>query len=111
MFLKVSPMLSFAIFLCYLAVVLQAKAETEESLNMREILDTIDRTSIVTYKKKDISEDKIQSFFNQLQENDPSLKVEHLTHVGAFIITFDNRDNNRMAAGRKMSLQKMLTNS
>ena len=55
-------------------------------------------------RKADISKEDIHGFYNTLKE-DSSLSVEHLPHLGAFIVTFDSMD--RMA-GRKRSLMKLV---
>lgn len=77
----------------------------EESLaGMRKVKETIVRTSIITYRKADISKEDIHGFYNTLKE-DSSLSVEHLPNLGAFLVTFNSMD--RMA-GRKRSLMELV---
>ena len=96
MFLNFKEIIFFASFLFVYA--------KDESLNMRKIKEDIAKTSIVTYKKTITSEEKALSFLDQLK-NDPGLKVEHLPNVGAFLITY--HDKERMGS-RKRSLLRMI---
>ena len=79
-------------------------ANDENLAGLRKVRETIVRTSIITYRKADISKEDIHGFYNTLKE-DSSLSVEHLPNLGAFLVTFNSMD--RMA-GRKRSLMKLV---
>ena len=76
----------------------------ERLAGMRKVKEAIVKTSIITYRKADVSEEDIHGFYNILKE-DSSLLVEHLSNLGAFVITFKSMD--RMA-GRKQSLMRLV---
>ena len=71
---------------------------------MRKVKEAIVKTSIITYRKADVSEEDIHGFYNILKE-DSSLLVEHLSHLGAFVITFNSMDR---IAGRKQNLMRLV---
>ena len=73
---------------------------------MRKVKEAIVKTSIITYRKADVSEEDIHGFYNILKE-DSSLLVEHLSNLGAFVITFNSMD--RMA-GRKLGAALITAN-
>ena len=79
-------------------------ANDENLAGLRKVRETIIRTSIITYRKADISKEDIHGFHNTLKE-DSSLSVEHLPNLGAFLVTFNGMD--RMA-GRKRSLMELV---
>ena len=76
----------------------------ERLAGMRKVKEAIVKTSIITYRKADVSEEDIHGFYNILKE-DSSLLVEHLSNLGAFVITFNSMD--RMA-GRKQNLMRLV---
>ena len=80
------------------------QANDENLAGLRKVRETIIRTSIITYRKADISKEDIHGFYKTLKE-DSSLSVEHLPNLGAFLVTFNSMD--RMA-GRKRSLMKLV---
>ena len=98
MFLAISKILFITTFL-------HCSVWANESLaGMRKFKETIARTSIITYRKADVSKEDIHRFYDTLKE-DSSLSVEHLPHLGAFVVTFNSMD--RMA-GRKRSLMTLV---
>ena len=76
----------------------------ERLAGMRKVKEAIVKTSIITYRKADVSEEDIHGFYNILKE-DSSLLVEHLSNLGAFVITFNSMDR---IAGRKQSLMRLV---
>ena len=88
-------------FMAFLRCSIQAN---ERLAGMRKVKEAIVKTSIITYRKADVSEEDIHGFYNILKE-DSSLLVEHLSNLGAFVITFKSMD--RMA-GRKQSLMRLV---
>ena len=88
-------------FMAFLHCSIQAN---ERLAGMRKVKEAIVKTSIITYRKADVSEEDIHGFYNILKE-DSSLLVEHLSNLGAFVITFNSMD--RMA-GRKQNLMRLV---
>ena len=88
-------------FMAFLRCSIQAN---ERLAGMRKVKEAIVKTSIITYRKADVSEEDIHGFYNILKE-DSSLLVEHLSNLGAFVITFNSMD--RMA-GRKQNLMRLV---
>ena len=88
-------------FMAFLHCSVQAN---ERLAGMRKVKEAIVKTSIITYRKADVSEEDIHGFYNILKE-DSSLLVEHLSNLGAFVITFNSMD--RMA-GRKQNLMRLV---
>ena len=88
-------------FMAFLRCSIQAN---ERLAGMRKVKEAIVKTSIITYRKADVSEEDIHGFYNILKE-DSSLLVEHLSHLGAFVITFNSMDR---IAGRKQSLMRLV---
>ena len=88
-------------FMAFLCCSIQAN---ERLAGMRKVKEAIVKTSIITYRKADVSEEDIHRFYNILKE-DSSLLVEHLSNLGAFVITFNSMDR---IAGRKQSLMKLV---
>ena len=88
-------------FMAFLHCSIQAN---ERLAGMRKVKEAIVKTSIITYRKADVSEEDIHGFYNILKE-DSALLVEHLSHLGAFVITFNSMD--RMA-GRKQNLMRLV---
>ena len=90
-------------FMAFLRCSIQAN-ERQRLAGMRKVKEAIVKTSIITYRKADVSEEDIHGFYNILKE-DSSLLVEHLSNLGAFVITFNSMD--RMA-GRKQNLMRLV---
>ena len=88
-------------FMAFLRCSIQAN---ERLAGMRKVKEAIVKTSIITYRKADVSKEDIHGFYNILKE-DSSLLVEHLSNLGAFVITFNSMD--RMA-GRKQNLMRLV---
>ena len=88
-------------FMAFLRCSIQAN---ERLAGMRKVKEAIVKTSIITYRKADVSEEDIHRFYNILKE-DSSLLVEHLSNLGAFVITFNRMDR---IAGRKQSLMRLV---
>ena len=88
-------------FMAFLRCSIQAN---ERLAGMRKVKEAIVKTSIITYRKADVSEEDIHGFYNILKE-DSSLLVEHLSNLGAFVITFNSMDR---IAGRKQNLMKLV---
>ena len=88
-------------FMAFLRCSIQAN---ERLAGMRKVKEAIVKTSIITYRKADVSEEDIHGFYNILKE-DSSLLVEHLSNLGAFVITFNRMDR---IAGRKQSLMRLV---
>ena len=88
-------------FMAFLRCSIQAN---ERLAGMRKVKEAIVKTSIITYRKADVSEEDIHGFYNILKE-DSSLLVEHLSNLGAFVITFNSMDR---IAGRKQSLMRLV---
>ena len=64
-------------FMAFLRCSIQAN---ERLAGMRKVKEAIVRTSIITYRKADVSEEDIHGFYNILKE-DSTLLVEHLSHL------------------------------
>ena len=73
------------------------------SSELKMLRDATAKTSIVTYKKQKLTDDKINELMETLKK-DCRCTIRHLKHVGAFVLTYTKRSH-MMAKNIKLDVQ------
>lgn len=83
--------LAILVFL-FSSQIVHIEARNNKFQDLKMHRESASRTSIVSYKKDSLSDERIKHLKNQLRK-DCNCDVRHLSHVGAFILTYRSRSH------------------